>query len=58
MLVARAAGIDVPPDEHVRANLEELDYLRKSIGKTGMLAMDPVLRASGRDLWQLRVLYR
>jgi RsiW-degrading membrane proteinase PrsW (M82 family) len=58
MLVARAAGIDVPPDEHVRANLEELDYLRKSIGKTGMLAMDPLLRVSGRDLWQLRMLYR
>ena len=40
------------------ANLEELEYLRKSIGKTGMLAMDPVLRASGRDLWQLRKLNR
>ncbi|HET9251597.1 MAG TPA: PrsW family glutamic-type intramembrane protease [Candidatus Eisenbacteria bacterium] len=58
MLVARAAGVDVPPDEHVRANLAELDYLRKSIGATGMLAMDPVLKASGRDLWQLRVLHR
>jgi RsiW-degrading membrane proteinase PrsW (M82 family) len=58
MLMARAAGIDVPLDEEVHANLAELDYLRKAIGPTGMLAMDPVLKASGRDLWQLRVLGR
>ena len=58
MLVARAAGIDVPLDEQVHANLLELDYLRKSIGPTGMLAMDPVLKASGRDLWQLHMLGR
>lgn len=58
MLVARAAGVEVQPDDHVRANLAELDYLKKSIGPTGMLAMDPVLKASGRDLWQLRMLAR
>ena len=56
MLVAQAAGVRVAPDEHVRANFAELEYLRSSIGRTGMIAMLPILRNSGRDLWQLQLL--
>ena len=32
------------------------DYLEKSIGKTGLLALKPMLHMSHRDLWQLHML--
>jgi RsiW-degrading membrane proteinase PrsW (M82 family) len=56
LLIARAAGVEVPVDEQVRANLEELRYLEKAIGKTGRIAIRPFLRTSSRDLWQLTML--
>jgi hypothetical protein len=56
ILIARAAGVEVPLDEEVRANFEEMRYLERSIGKTGRLAILPLRRTSGRDLWQLHVL--
>jgi RsiW-degrading membrane proteinase PrsW (M82 family) len=58
ILIARAAGVEVPPDESLRANLRELDYLEKTIGPTGRLAMHPLLRTSSRDLWQVTMLRR
>ena len=57
-LIARAAGLDLPVDEDVRAGLEELRYLERSIGRTGRLAMLPLLRTRTRDLWQVYVLSR
>ncbi len=58
MLIARAAGVEVAPDESVLANLEELRYLERAIGPTGVLAMMPLRRASRRDLWQVMLLSR
>ena len=58
MLIARAAGVEVAPDESVRANLEELRYLERAIGPTGVLAMMPLRRTSSRDLWQVMLLSR
>ncbi len=55
VLIARAAGIDIPADEGVRANFQEMRYLEKSIGRTGRIAMLPLLRTRSRDLWQLHV---
>jgi protease PrsW len=55
-LMAREAGVQLPVGEDVRANLEELRYLEKSIGKTGKLALLPLLRRSSRDSWQLTLL--
>src|SRR5262249_39238081 len=57
-LIARAAGLDLPIDEDVRARLEELRYLERSIGPTGRLAMLPLLHTRTRDLWQVYVLDR
>jgi hypothetical protein len=34
--------------------LEELVYLEKSIGRTGMLAIAPLLSQTPRDLWEMR----
>ncbi len=58
MLIARSAGVDIQPDASVRANLEELRYLERTIGPTGKLAMLPLRRTSSRDLWQIMLLSR
>ncbi len=58
MLIARAAGVEVAPDESVLANLEELHYLERAIGPTGVLAMMPLRRESRRGLWQVMLLSR
>jgi hypothetical protein len=56
ILIAREAGLDLPVGDDVGANLEELKYLERAIGPTGMLAVRPLLRNSSRDLWHLYML--
>jgi RsiW-degrading membrane proteinase PrsW (M82 family) len=56
VLLARAAGIDLPVDPAVRDAFVEMKFLERSIGPTGKLAMLPLWRGSGRDLWQLQLL--
>jgi RsiW-degrading membrane proteinase PrsW (M82 family) len=56
MLMARAAGLDIPAGERTREKFAELQYLEKSIGKTGILALSPFLHMERKDLWQLKVL--
>jgi hypothetical protein len=56
VLIARAAGLEIPLDDAVRANLDELRFLERSIGKTGRLALLPLLGKSRRDLWQVYLL--
>jgi len=58
ILMMRQAGFDVPPDSDIQAKFEELHFLKKSIGKTGQLAMSPFVRTHGRELWQLRMLQK
>jgi RsiW-degrading membrane proteinase PrsW (M82 family) len=56
ILLMRQAGFDVKPDPGVRETFGELRYLEKNIGKTGLLALEPILHWSTRDLWQLYML--
>jgi len=58
VLLMRASGFEPQIDEETRANLEELRYLERSIGRTGQLAMRPVLRMTSKDLWQIYQLER
>jgi len=58
MLIARAAGVEVPVDQRVRANLTELRHLERVVGPTGRLAILPLRRRSRRDLWQILLLER
>jgi len=51
MLMAREAGLSVPVDEDLAACLAEVDYLNASIGRTGMLALKPLMVSSHRDQW-------
>lgn len=56
ILLMRQAGFPVPDDPEIREKLRELNHLRKSIGKTGLLALSPILNYTSRDLWQFYLL--
>ena len=56
VLMMREAGFDAAPDPMVKDKFQELRYLEKSIGKTGLRALQPFVHTSTRDLWQLTVL--
>ena len=56
LLMMRNAGYNIAPDLEIKSKLEELKYLEKSIGKTGLLAISPLLHSSNRDVWQLYLL--
>lgn len=56
ILIMREAGFDIPPDPDVKSKFEELSFLERSIGRTGKLALGPLLRVNDRDLWQLYML--
>jgi RsiW-degrading membrane proteinase PrsW (M82 family) len=51
MLLARQAGLRVPVDDDLYASLAELEYVRSSIGTTGLLALKPLQVTSHRDEW-------
>ena len=56
LLMMREGGFMNKTGEETRAKLDELDYLEKSIGATGKLAIKPFLRMSQKDLWQFYML--
>jgi hypothetical protein len=53
MLMMRESGFEPTIDAATRAHFDELEYLEKSIGRTGLLAIKPFLHMSRKDLWQL-----
>lgn len=56
ILMLRENGFEAPVDEATREKFAELSYLEKSIGRTGLLAIQPMLHMSHKDLWQLYML--
>lgn len=56
VLMMREAGFAEAPDPTVKDKFEELRYLERSIGKTGLRALRPFVHTSTRDLWQMTVL--
>ena len=56
ILIMRENGFDVPVDEPTRDKFTEMRYLEGSIGKTGLMAIQPMLHMSHKDLWQLYML--
>jgi RsiW-degrading membrane proteinase PrsW (M82 family) len=56
ILMAREAGFEAAPDPSLPGKFQELRYLEKSIGTTGMRAIKPFMSTSTRDLWQLNML--
>jgi len=53
ILMMRETGFEVPVDEATREKFAEMRYLEGSIGRTGLLALKPMLHMSHKDLWQL-----
>ena len=51
MLLARESGLELPITSDLHDSLHEIEYLRRSIGRTGWLALKPLQVTSGRDLW-------
>jgi hypothetical protein len=58
LLLLRGHGLATKSDPEIRARLAELKYLERSLGRTGRLAVQPILSLSRRDLWQLYLLNR
>lgn len=55
-LIAHEAGLDLPVDDDLHASLAERAYLRRSIGRTGLLALEPLRITSHRDYWHHHLL--
>jgi protease PrsW len=58
ILLMREHGFKPKEEPDIREKFTELEYLEKSVGKTGMLAIKPFLHTTTRDLWQLHVVGR
>jgi len=59
ILLLRESGLEEPPlDEEIRGKLAELGQLERAIGKAGILALRPLMLATGKNLWQLTLLGR
>lgn len=55
MLMMRESGFAID-NADIGEKLAEMKYLRQSIGKTGELALAPLVQRAPEDLWQLQVL--
>lgn len=56
ILLLKEAGLPFDPDPEINAKLKELASLQKNIGKTGYLAIAPILRIKKRDMWKINFL--
>jgi len=56
ILMMRESGFHAPVDEATKAKFAEMRYLESSIGKTGLLAIQPMCHMTHKDLWQLYML--
>jgi len=56
ILMMRENGFDAAIDAATRDKFVEMRYLERSVGKTGRLAVVPLLHGSSKDVWQLKML--
>jgi RsiW-degrading membrane proteinase PrsW (M82 family) len=56
ILIMKETGFELPPDPAIEAQFKELEYLDGQIGKTGKLAIQPLLKINNTDLWQLSMM--
>lgn len=53
VLLLQEIGLKVDIDNEINAKFQELNYLSKSIGKTGKAVLKPLLHSSQKELWQI-----
>ena len=56
VLMLHENGFPVRKDPDIAEKLAELRYLEKSIGRTGELALAPIMNRSSHDVWELHTL--
>lgn len=56
ILLMKETGFDTGKEEELKAQLTELKFLSKSIGKTGLRTLKPVININNKDLWKLNLL--
>ena len=56
VMMLRENDFAIIPDPEIQPKLTELKSLRKRIGRSGYLAISPVLRMNHKDLWKLSML--
>jgi RsiW-degrading membrane proteinase PrsW (M82 family) len=55
-MMLRETGFPISKDPNIQAKFNELEALKKNIGKTGLIAISPILRMSYKDLWKFNML--
>lgn len=56
VMILRENDFIVNPDPGILAKLRELKSLKRRIGRSGFLAITPILRMNQKDLWKLSLL--
>lgn len=57
VLLLRESGLPEPPiDVETKDKLAELAQLERAMGKAGVLALRPLMMATGKEIWQLTLL--
>ena len=56
ILMMREHDIEVPIDAETKGKLEEMRFLERTVGRTAMRTLQPLMHMDGRDLWQLYML--
>ena len=56
VLMMRESGFEATLDAETLGKLDEMRYLVRNIGKTGRLALMPLLHEGRKEIWQLRML--
>jgi RsiW-degrading membrane proteinase PrsW (M82 family) len=56
IIMMRESGFAIPKDPEIAEKLRELAFLEKSIGKTGKLALSPLLHTGIQEFWQLSLI--
>jgi len=53
LLMMKETGHPVEVDSSIKEKFSEMEYLEKTIGQSGMVALKPLLHYSDKDLWQI-----
>ncbi len=53
LLMMKEAGFKTPPEPEIHDKLFELEYLKRSIGISGMAVLQPLIHKTQKDLWQI-----